>query len=88
MCVCVCVLCVCVCGWVCVGVCGCVHMHITYILTTVHTCTYVYQCTENMPRLQPRYYSAASSPLEDRLRFKVVFNLTVLPNRELNQERR
>jgi sulfite reductase alpha subunit-like flavoprotein len=34
-----------------------------------------------MPRLPPRYYSAASSPLVARQQFKIVFNLISLPPR-------
>jgi methionine synthase reductase len=47
------------------------------------------QCLlENMPKLQPRYYSVASSPLVSRHQFKIVFNIIELPVREWNKAKR
>ena len=43
---------------------------------------------ENLPRLQPRFYSAASSPLVARQQFKIVFSVTELPDRVWNSQKR
>ena len=60
-----------------------------YVFLHVHT----YTCgstfsAENLPRLQPRFYSAASSPLVARQQFKIVFSVTELPDRVWNSQKR
>ena len=51
-------------------------------------CANAYPHSENMPKLQPRYYSVASSPLVSRHQFKIVFNIIELPVREWNKAKR
>ena len=43
---------------------------------------------EYLPRLQPRFYSAASSPLVARQQFRIVFSVTELPDRVWNSQKR